>query len=160
MEHFESTYKDNYQKMFQLAQKMLVEQDDIPDILQEIFVCYYEKLKSGSSIEFPRSWLMKATVNKSIDYLNHQKRHTSLDAVKDYKEDELVEKQQSESEIRNAISQLSEKEMKLVILYSEDFSYKEISEITGIKFSSVGKSLFRSLEKLKVILKKMNYEMY
>jgi DNA-directed RNA polymerase specialized sigma24 family protein len=36
----------------------------------------------------------------------------------------------------------------LLTLYSEDFSYKEIAEITGIKFSSVGKTLARALKKL------------
>jgi len=50
--------------------------------------------------------------------------------------------------------------MKIVILYSEEYSYKEIAKIAEINFSSVGKTLSRTLQKLKEILITMNYEMY
>jgi len=39
-------------------------------------------------------------------------------------------------------------------------SYKEIAGITGIKYSSVGKMLSRTIKKLDEIIKRMGYEMY
>ena len=62
--------------------------------------------------------------------------------------------------VRKALTMLGAQEMLLAVLYSEGFSYKEMAELTGIKYASVGKTLARTLQKLKVILNKMNYEMY
>lgn len=51
--------------------------------------------------------------------------------------------------LSNLISKLDDKDQSLVVLYSEGYSYKEIAEITGINFNSVGKTLSRILEKLR-----------
>ena len=53
------------------------------------------------------------------------------------------------SDILNTIAHLSEKEQTLVVLYSEGYSYKEIAEMTGRNFHSVGKTLSRTLDKIK-----------
>jgi DNA-directed RNA polymerase specialized sigma24 family protein len=59
------------------------------------------------------------------------------------------------------MQRLKMKERMLLTLYSENFSYKEISEISGVKMTSVGKSIARGLEKLRIILEnekdKMSY---
>jgi RNA polymerase sigma-70 factor (ECF subfamily) len=53
------------------------------------------------------------------------------------------------SDILNTIAHLSEKEQTLVVLYSEGYSYKEIAEMTGRNLHSVGKTLSRTLYKIK-----------
>jgi len=159
--NFEATYKENYRKMFYVAKKIVSDEDVISDIVQEIFVCYYEKLQKGIEIHNPKSWLLRATINKCIDYINRNKKYVTINAISQIEEDETdASINQSEIILRQAISKLKPQEIKLVLLYSESFSYKEISQIAEIKFSSVGKTLSRTLKKLKVILEKMNYEMY
>jgi len=59
-----------------------------------------------------------------------------------------------------AFSKLKPEEKLLATVYSEGLSYKEISEVTGIKFSSVGKTLSRTLKKMEIELKKQKYELY
>ena len=146
--------------MFCVARKIVGDKDIVCDIVQEIFVSYYEKLQNGHVINYPNSWLMRAVINKSVDYVNQQKKYLRLDAIQDDKEEGIIEKRQSEIAIQQAICRLNHKEMELVLLYSENFSYKEIAQMTGIRFSSVGKTLSRSLKRLKGILKTMGYEMY
>ena len=51
--------------------------------------------------------------------------------------------------LSNLISKLDGKDQSLVVLYSEGYSYKEIAEITGMNFNSVGKTLSRIFEKLR-----------
>jgi RNA polymerase sigma-70 factor (ECF subfamily) len=62
--------------------------------------------------------------------------------------------------IQQALSQLSPQDRQLAVLYSEGFSYKEISDIMGIRFSSVGKTLSRVINKLYGILKSNGYETF
>jgi RNA polymerase sigma-70 factor (ECF subfamily) len=159
--NFESTYKENYPNLFRIANKMVNDGDVANDIVQEVFACYFEKLQKEHAILHPQRWLVRAVINKCVDYLKQREKRTSLSAVSEWStEGETFEIQQTEVILRQAISELKPMEIKLITLYSEEYSYKEIAQIAEINFSSVGKTLSRTLNKLKLILKKLNYEMY
>jgi len=158
MNDFESTYRVNYPKMFCIARKMVNNADDAGDIVQEVFVYYFEKLQNGHAVHHPHSWLVRATVNKCVDFLKQRKKRTPLSEAEKLATEEDVS--QTDEILWQAIAKLKPLEMKLIILYSEDYSYKEMAQITEINFSSVGKTLSRTLHKLKEILKSLNYEMY
>ena len=161
LDDFESTYRENYPKMFGIAVKMVNDKDVASDIVQEVFVYYFEKLQNGHTIQHLQSWLIRATMNKCVDYLKRRKKHTPLSAVSDLAdEEETFEIQQPDVILKQAIAKLKPLEIKLIMLYSEGYSYKEIAQITEINFTSVGKTLSRTLHKLKEILKRLNYEMY
>jgi RNA polymerase sigma-70 factor (ECF subfamily) len=132
--------------------------DDAGDIVQEVFVYYFEKLQNGHTVHHPHSWLVRATINKCVDFLKQRKKRTPLSEAEKLATEEDVS--QTDEILWQAIAKLKPMEMKLVILYSEDYSYKEMAQITEINFSSVGKTLSRTLHKLKEILKSLNYEMY
>ena len=148
--------------MFGIACKMVNDRDVVKDIVQEVFVYYYEKMQSGFRADHPQSWLVRAVINKSIDYLNRKKKHTSLITLNETAtdDDKNLETQQRNALLHQAIAKLKPLEMKMIVLYSEEYSYKEIAEITEINFSSVGKTLSRTLNKLKIILNQSNYELY
>ena len=161
MNDFESTYRENYPKMFGIAIKMVNDKDVASDIVQEVFVYYFEKMENGHTIQHPQSWLIRATINKCVDDLKRRKKHTTLSAATDLADEEKVfEIQQTDVILKQAIAELKPLEMKLIMLYSEGYSYKEIAQITEINFTSVGKTLSRTLHELKEILKRLNYEMY
>jgi RNA polymerase sigma-70 factor (ECF subfamily) len=161
MNDFETTYRENYPKMFRIAGKMVNDRDVASDIVQEVFVYYFEKLQNGMVVHHPQSWLVRAVMNKCVDDLNKRKKHTSLNEVSELAtEEDNFEIRQRDAILYQAISELKPLEIKLIILYSEDYSYKEMAQITGINFSSVGKTLSRTLNKLKMILKRLNDEMY
>jgi RNA polymerase sigma-70 factor (ECF subfamily) len=156
---FETVYKENYQKMYRIALKMINDKDAVYDILQDIFLSYYQKSRKGYEIKTPKSWLVRATINKCIDYSKLRKRHTKIDGLETnlINEDE-IEKGQDKEFVKIALSKLKPREKALALLYGEGMSYKDISEISNIKLSSVGKMLSRTLKKLDGILKQMNYE--
>ena len=161
MSDFENTYKENYPKMFRIATKMTNDKEVANDIVQEVFVYYFEKLENDYLIQKLQSWMIRAVINKCVDYLKRRKKHIQLNtAITMADEEKNYEIQQSGTILKQAISKLKPMEMKLIILYSEGYSYKEIAQMADINFSSVGKTLSRSLIKLKEILKRMNYEMY
>lgn len=156
MEPFDKIYNDNYRLIFNVVQKMIPDQDDVADLVQEVFISLYQNLEKGVIVEYPRSWLYKVTVNKCIDFAKKRKEHAKIEtALKLQDEDEMSETNEKRVAIQLAMSRLKKEECALAILYSEGFTYKEIAEITGIRFSSVGKTISRTLTKLGNELKKL-----
>ncbi len=161
MNSFEAIYKNNYQTMFCVAYKMINDKDAAYDILQDVFIYYFQKSQNGHTIEHPKNWLIRATINKCIDYSGNRKRYTKLENIEPVQAKvNDIDENHDKVAIKLALSKLKPREKTLALLYSEGMSYKEISELTGIKFSCVGKMLSRTLKKLNEILKEMNYEMY
>jgi RNA polymerase sigma-70 factor, ECF subfamily len=161
---FQEIYIENYTRMFGIALKMVGDEDNASDIVQEVFIYLFDKLNNGNVIIHLNTWLYRATINKSIDCLRKQKRFRTIESLKGSKlrttDEDVIEKIETTTAINNAISKLKPKEKALVVLYSEGLSYKDLAFATGIKFSSVGKMLSRTLDKLKNELKKENYELF
>ncbi|MDR1951819.1 MAG: hypothetical protein LBP96_06290, partial [Bacteroidales bacterium] len=78
MNNFEDIYRDSYPKMFGIACKMLNDRDLANDIVQEVFIYYYERMQNGFQPQHLQSWLVRAAINKGMDHLNKKKKHTSL----------------------------------------------------------------------------------
>ncbi len=155
MNNFETIYNENYQKMYCIALNMLNDRDAVCDIIQDIFIYYHKISQNGRIINKPKNWLIRATVNKCIDYSKYQKKHLKIESIEPLAViEDSIETNQEKEIIKQALSRLNPKERTLAILYSEGMSYKEISEVSGIKFSSVGKMLSRTIKKLDEILEK------
>lgn len=143
---FEKTYRSYYPKLFRIAAKMLKTTEDAKDVVQEVFEAYYFANANKKVIRDPEKWLVKCTINKGIDYKRKMARTVMLGIpLPDTNESTHDEA----SNILNAIDHLSEKEQTLIVLYSEGYSYKEIAEITGRNYHSIGKTLSRIIEKIK-----------
>ena len=144
--------------MYRVAMKMINDSDSVSDIVQDVFIYFYEKIKQGKKIEYPKSWLYRVTVNKCIDFIKQNSKFESLNTNIEFID--IKEKLDKSKIIQQALLKLKPTERSLVILYSEGLSYKELAEATEIKFSSIGKTLSRTLNKLKVELKKKEDELF
>lgn len=155
MEHFDETYKDNYRKLLALSLKITSCVEDSYDVIQEVFVDYYVKMQSSNDISDVRHWLIRATINKSIDCLRKRKKTSDFSEIETLSDTETDKTDDNHRDffLAKAMEILNNKEKELVALYSEGFSYMEISEILNIKFNSVGKKLSRSLDKIRKNLK-------
>ncbi|MCZ4696254.1 sigma-70 family RNA polymerase sigma factor [Ancylomarina euxinus] len=161
METFEKIYTDNYEAMFRVARKMVYDGDVVSDIVQEVFLYFFDKVNRGEKVQYPKSWLYRATYNKCIDYWREKKRFENIDLIEASKiEDEDNDNSAAKAAINLALDRLRPDERFLVILYSEGLSYKEIAEVTKIKFTSVGKTLSRILKKIEIELKCQCDELY
>ncbi len=143
---FTKIYQQNYKMVFRLAYKFLNNKENAADISQEVFISLYHQLKQKKEIHNISSWLYKVTSNQCMSFYNKNKIITG----KLNDEEISVETQKEKNpEISEAVKKMKPQDNILLTLYSEDFSYKEMAEITGIKFSSIGKTLSRALNKLK-----------
>lgn len=161
MKTFNKIYSENYSVLYRISCKMLNDRDAASDKVQDVFIYLYEKLQSGYQVEFPRTWLSRAVFNKCVDHLRKPKRDLSIDTIQDISsEDNTTEKKQTSEVVNLALNKLKHNEKILAVLYSEGYSYKEMSELTGIKMTSIGGTLSRTLKKMKRELIKLGYELH
>ncbi|NOX46690.1 MAG: sigma-70 family RNA polymerase sigma factor [Chlorobi bacterium] len=147
--------------LYRLACKMVNDIDSASDIVQEVFIYLHEKLQDGHQVNHLRGWLSKAVYNRCIDYLRKPKRNVGLKSLKNHStENAALEVAETKTAINEALDKLNLNEKTLAILYSEGFSYKEMAEISGIKMSSIGTTLSRTLKKLKKELTLMGHELH
>lgn len=147
--------------MYHVAIKMVGNKDIASDIVQEVFIYLFDKINNGKPVIYISSWLYKATLNKCIDNHRIQKRFKPIESANHLIiDDETVDLPVSSEFLIKALSGLKPLEKAMVILYSEGFSYKEIADTMDIKFSSIGKMLSRTLDKLEKELKPYYHEMF
>lgn len=147
--------------MHRVAKRMVNDNEIVSDIVQDVFIYLYEKLNNGTEILYPKSWLYRVTSNKCIDFLRKQKKYQKIDFEKSSTlEDKSNEEEEIKAIIQSALNTLKPQEKALAVFYSEGLSYKEIAEATGIRFSSIGKKLSRTLKKLEQELKNQRHELY
>ncbi len=155
MSDFEKLYQKHYRALFTIAKKMLSDDEAPSDIVQDVFISFFEIGKKGKEILNPKSYLVRATLNKCIDYTVRGRRFEKINDRQVV--DVNIDRKDDKEVIRTALSAMNEHDRKLLVLYSEGYSYKEIAEMSDIKFTSVGKTLSRALKKMKEEIKKLDH---
>lgn len=134
---------------------------DTDDIAQEVFVTVYKKLHTFQKQSSLKSWLYSIAINKSKDYLRSwQGRNRKLlrrikkeRRGKQAKLESIEHKLIKEDESKELIKQIMELPVKyrevIILYYFNDFSTKEISQITKIHDATIRTRLRRARERLK-----------
>jgi len=125
------------------------------DLEQEIIIQLWKSFQSYNNKFKLSTWIYRIAMNVSISFyrsnLNRKSRTTSLnDSI--FHEIESVNNAEEENEHRRLlhafIQQLDEFNREILILYLEEYNYKEIAEIVGITESNVGTKINRMKKKM------------
>jgi RNA polymerase sigma-70 factor (ECF subfamily) len=126
------------------------------DYYQEILIRLWKSYPSFRNQSAFSTWLYRVALNTAIDIIrkeNLQPVHSELTKIEynipDHEHNIESEKKET---LYLAISQLSDVEKAIIILYLEDYSYKEIAEIIGISESNTGVKINRIKNQLIKIL--------
>ena len=161
LNNFEQIYNNNYLRLYSLSVKIIRDKTLAKDIVQDTFISFFKSINKSKEIKYPKTWLYRVTLNKCFDLLKQQKIMGLSSITDDIVDNNTVEPNiERKSIINDALSKLKSKNKLLVILYSEGLSYKEMSELTDIKLSSIGKTLSRTLSTLKNELKDKEDELF
>ena len=74
---FEEVYTKNSHLIYHIAYSYLKNSEDAKDIHQEVFFKYLSKKPKIKTLEEVKYWLIRVTINESINLLKHKKRFNS-----------------------------------------------------------------------------------
>ena len=131
------------------------------DLFQDILVQLWQSFPTFNHRSKFSTWMYRVALNTAIAQFRKEKKnaeecHPEL-PVNIPEEESYKEKEERNILVQNAINQLSKAEKAIIILYMDDYSYEEISEISGITVSNVGVKINRIKSKLQKILKELEY---
>ncbi len=149
----------DYQKLYRTAYSYVRHEQDAMDIVQETAVRAIrssDQLKDTTSLS---AWLMRITVNLSLDWLRQRKRQWTrteeLDEQLPADGQQLPEEQLIRSAektgLMELLDQLEERERMVIVLrYFEEYKIGDIAVIMDENVNTTKSRLYRALDKLKV----------
>lgn len=144
---------DRYQKrLFNVALRMLGNEQDAEDVTQAVFFNAFTKLRSYDPRYRFFSWLYRITVNESLNALRRRKKTVTLEdfAALAPNADAVSEAQ---DRVGKALLELKPDDRAVVVLkHFVSFSYQEIADVLGISVQTVKSRLFTARERLRLTL--------
>jgi RNA polymerase sigma-70 factor (ECF subfamily) len=141
----------------QIVRKMIPDEDDQKDLVQDIYLKAYKNLSSFQFKSKLSTWIGNIAYNTTINYL--QKKRVSIVGIESQIENSIVEFDNSEmSTIKTEELDILVKEIAklpplyktLITLYHlEELPNKEIAEITNLPEGTIKSYLYRARKMLK-----------
>jgi RNA polymerase sigma-70 factor (ECF subfamily) len=145
--------------------RMLGDYDSALDVTQEVFIKVYNSLHRYSSDYKFSTWLYRIAHNATIDHLRRNSANTqsieteTADGAyqlqiesRDPSPEKDRERKEWRVEIEAVVKRLPTAYRELILLrHSQDLSYDEIAEVTGLPLGTVKNRLFRAREMMREI---------
>lgn len=162
-------------KVINIAYGILSDADDAADAAQEVFIRVYRSIGNFKEQSFLSTWIYRITVNVCTDLLRKNSKHNNNLSINahmdsdseqefDIKDDSISPSEQAElnetqREVRNAISALKEEHRVILTLFDiHGFPYDKISNMLDIPIGTVKSRLSRArLALKKELLKNRNF---
>lgn len=140
--------------IYRMAYVYVKNQDDALDIVQEVAYQSFKKISTLKKPEYFKTWLMKITINCSLNVINKNKKVIPL-----YPDFEVLTGSENHDialslSLDELMNTLQEDEKSVVLLkYYDDRTLKEISEILDMPLGTAKSVLYRALDKLRQNIK-------
>ena len=150
---------------FSVAFRILGDEDQAKDIVQETMITIWQKLKKIRSAEGYKTWTYRIVINKCYDQLRRRKRNPEIvqdektwmllsEIISDGSSHELENKETAHI-INLLTNRLSPKQKTVFVLSEiEQMSQDEISEITGMSKSGIKANLHHARKSISEMLEK------
>jgi len=152
-------------KLYRFSLKIVGNTFDAEDVLQELLIKLWKKKDEFAEITNKEAWCMTLVRNLSIDKIRKRKNNVSdLDDHYDISDkaptpDKIAEVKEQLSMVMRLLESLPPNQKEIIHLRDvEGYTYKEISEITGLSESQVKVNLFRARQKFKEQLERHNIQ--
>ncbi len=145
------------EKVYWIARRFLNDHDQADDVVQEVFVKIYSALKQFRAESSVYTWLYRITVNVALNALRKQKVRDFIrideyfEAAEDREEqpDAIIEKNEQQQLIEEAIARLPEKQKAVFLLrYYDELSYEDISQILKTSIGGLKANYFHAAKKI------------
>ena len=143
--------------MYNVCRRMMGDEEEAKDLLQESFVDAFQKLPTLREINTFSSWIKRIVVNNCINAIRKKKLLTSqLEENDDFleeEEDDFEYTQYQANQIMEAIDLIPEGCRSVLNLYLfEGYDHKEIGEILGVSESASKAQYCKAKARIRKIL--------
>lgn len=132
-------YKLYYKAMFNTSLRIVGDNGDAEDIMQESFLDAFQKLEQYTEEGSFGGWLKRIVVNNSIDFVNKNKLQTEFSEHMEVVEEESSDFDEKEirlKDIRDALGKIKDEYRIIISLFLfEGYDHEEISEILNISYN-------------------------
>ena len=170
LEAFDRLIRENQDLVYNVAFKLLGNEDDAFDLSQEVFLTFFRKIKSFRAESALSTWLYRVTVNRARNFrkTKHKKRESrtaSIDQpVPGYEEenltlqlenhnpgpDKISADRQSLDILREKIRELPHEFAEVIVLrFNEHMSYDEIADVLECSLGTVKSRINRARKLLR-----------
>ena len=164
---FKSWLTEHGGAILKVARAYTFTTEDCQDLVQEILLQVWQSLPRFQGRASASTWLYRVALNTALGWHRKEDRRqrrqqpileaddlpvAGLDSSQQAVQRELVER------LYAAIRQLPKAEAALVLLYLDDLSYRQMSEVLGISESNVGVKLNRAKKALGELLNEESHE--
>ncbi|MCM8825742.1 MAG: sigma-70 family RNA polymerase sigma factor [Candidatus Omnitrophica bacterium] len=166
---FEQIYKKYANMLYRTAYRMVKNDADALDIVQEAFIRIYngfDRFRNQANIQ---TWMYRIVMNLCYDYFRRKKRISFISenqifdpegsensfTVDSINEFENLEEQRKQN-LQKALEHLTLRQRTVFNLrVYEELPYEEIARIMKVKIGTAKATFFQAVEKLKIIMKEM-----
>lgn len=141
--------------IYKVANSYCNDIEDRKDLTQEIFVQLWKSFDNYNDEYKYSTWIYRISLNVAISFYRKEKTRTKIsnpfnDGIFNFADTNgSEEKEINFGILQKFISELKQLDKALMLLYLEEKSYKEISEIIGITETNVATKISRIKGKLK-----------
>jgi RNA polymerase sigma factor (sigma-70 family) len=150
-------YKAYYRAMYNTAHRILKDNFEAEDIMQEAFLTAFTKLHTFKGEVTFGAWLKRIVINKSLTQLKKNKRYQDVKMeviTNDKIEEEVIDyKVLNPKKILNTLQSLKDNyRVVLTLNLIEGYDYEEIAQILNYTNENVRTTVSRAKKKLKQVL--------
>ena len=140
--------------MYRLALRMLRNEEDAQDIVQDSLIKLWNKRKVLEDIRSYKSFTLTIIRNACIDLIRKRKPETNHQENLEFRDGINPEKQLDISDqlklVKQIINQLNQQQRELIQLRDmEELSYEEISEITDLTINTIRVNISRARKEIR-----------
>ena len=155
-EIFLAVIQQNKGIIYKVANSYCRDPEQRQDLVQEIVVQLWQAFKTYNGGFKHSTWIYRISLNVAISLYRKEKRRRHIsnplpEGILALTEDPVAEEREGDLYLlQQAIAQLKELDRALMLLYLDEKSYREISQIMGISESNVATKIGR----IKIVLRK------
>ncbi|MCM8821743.1 MAG: sigma-70 family RNA polymerase sigma factor [Candidatus Omnitrophica bacterium] len=166
---FEQIYKKYANMLYRTAYRMVKNDADALDIVQEAFIRIYngfDRFRNQANIQ---TWMYRIVMNLCYDHFRRRKKVSFVSEQEIFDPDGNQEslagdninefadlEEQRKKNLQKALELLTLRQRTVFNLrIYEEFSYEEIARIMKVKIGTAKATFFQAVEKLKIIMKEM-----
>lgn len=157
---FEHIVRETYAEMYGLAYRLLGNEDDARDVLQEAYVRVHKSLRKFRGDAAFTTWLYRITANAAYTFMRKRQkhRHDQIDRIDEPESAApLPEEVSQNSDLRDELKELLldlPPDQRVVVVMKDiyDLPHEAIAEELGISVTAAKVRLHRARKRLRAVL--------